>query len=195
MRFISEDPIGLAGGINRYAYVLNTPVNAIDPTGLKICFRGDPGAIRILQILAEDVTGSSIEITNGCVVLVSPSRFGDDYGPYKNFVKMFGERSVTFTVDWLGQDYASYTEVFSSYIGGKNPLYATFLPDGTCGSDQIAPSLSAVFAHEFTGHVYQNWVNPGKLSDEAFFRQDVRRVVSTENEYHNRQLEFPRCIR
>ena len=33
-RFISEDPIGLAGGINNYAYALNDPVNLSDPTGL-----------------------------------------------------------------------------------------------------------------------------------------------------------------
>ena len=33
-RFISEDPIGLAGGINLYAYIANDPVNFIDPEGL-----------------------------------------------------------------------------------------------------------------------------------------------------------------
>ncbi len=33
-RFISEDPIGLGGGINFYVYVGNSPVNWIDPWGL-----------------------------------------------------------------------------------------------------------------------------------------------------------------
>ena len=32
-RFLSEDPIGLAGGINAFAYAGNDPVNQRDPTG------------------------------------------------------------------------------------------------------------------------------------------------------------------
>jgi RHS repeat-associated protein len=36
-RFISQDPIGLAGGMNAYAYVENDPLNYRDPSGLKPC--------------------------------------------------------------------------------------------------------------------------------------------------------------
>jgi hypothetical protein len=36
-RFISEDPIGLAGGVNQYAYAENDPQNLSDPLGLDSC--------------------------------------------------------------------------------------------------------------------------------------------------------------
>ncbi|EOY1547397.1 RHS repeat-associated core domain-containing protein [Escherichia coli] len=33
-RYITQDPIGLAGGLNPYSYVMNNPVQWIDPLGL-----------------------------------------------------------------------------------------------------------------------------------------------------------------
>jgi hypothetical protein len=38
---LTQDPIGLAGGVNLYAYAGNNPINYSDPFGL--CTKGDPG--------------------------------------------------------------------------------------------------------------------------------------------------------
>jgi len=35
-RFISEDPIGSAGGLNLYSYVLGQPTSFLDPSGLEV---------------------------------------------------------------------------------------------------------------------------------------------------------------
>jgi RHS repeat-associated protein len=39
-RFLQTDPIGIAGGVNLYAYVGGDPVNAVDPWGLQDCAPG-----------------------------------------------------------------------------------------------------------------------------------------------------------
>ncbi|MGH7965628.1 MAG: RHS repeat-associated core domain-containing protein, partial [Candidatus Binatia bacterium] len=45
-RFISEDPLGLAGGyVNVYGYVANDPVNLRDPSGLYLGWWPRPGSI------------------------------------------------------------------------------------------------------------------------------------------------------
>lgn len=47
-RFVSQDPIGLAGGMNTYAYVGNDPVNRRDPSGLM--FGQDPVVLPTIYV-------------------------------------------------------------------------------------------------------------------------------------------------
>jgi RHS repeat-associated protein len=59
-RFISEDPVGLLGGINKYIYVGNRPARYIDPLGLA---RGDWWDPRTYISLSMSFTGPSGEGT------------------------------------------------------------------------------------------------------------------------------------
>jgi RHS repeat-associated protein len=76
-RYITADPIGLAGGMNLYAYVVGDPVNLIDPTGLeKFClWAGVSGDIVVgmgFQVLQQkgicrDDCGKITKVSRNCL--------------------------------------------------------------------------------------------------------------------------------
>lgn len=62
-RFISEDPIGLAGGMNLYAFVGNDPVNGWDPSGMN-CKDWTTHDVLLRDKLTHFVLGDAIAIAS-----------------------------------------------------------------------------------------------------------------------------------
>lgn len=71
-RFISEDPLGLKGGINPYLYASGDPVNRRDPSGLDDCDASKPGVC---------IGGVTIEGKGGTDDGPTVEVIGTDHGP------------------------------------------------------------------------------------------------------------------
>jgi len=82
-RYISSDPIGLAGGLNIYAYAVGNPLKYIDPLGLIPPSMVPQGIINNAQIAVNNVTNNAFTsdqistLTNMVISTISLSPFGD----------------------------------------------------------------------------------------------------------------------
>jgi len=68
-RFVSHDPIGLAGGVNLYQYAPN-PLSWVDPLGLSKCgsFTKNPDEIHFMQSSIKNQTGEHTVLNNAAAL-------------------------------------------------------------------------------------------------------------------------------
>ncbi len=109
-RFISEDPIGFAGGdVNLYAYVVNNPVNWVDPWGLKWKERGLIGGIAAFwkvfgphKLYIDDILLKPLPLVGIVLgILMSPSELDDPYlGPDGKWYFPDGTPFPSLEPDW-----------------------------------------------------------------------------------------------
>jgi len=76
-RFLNEDPIGFAGGLNFFRYVGNSPANFIDPLGLRLtCTQNRTGQTTVITCV--DTTDGTTTTYN----VIENANSGDPNNPY-----------------------------------------------------------------------------------------------------------------
>jgi len=88
-RFIQKDPIGLnAGDTNLYRYVFNSPLNFIDPTGLKIDYAGyvltNYNVTSALYMLNQAIIGAGYSDNSFTIRVTGGDRYTDSNGDIRS---------------------------------------------------------------------------------------------------------------
>jgi hypothetical protein len=153
-RFLSEDPIGLAGGINRYTFAGNNPVSNADPTG-KWCeerwvtqtFDGKSDSFFALH--CEDLGGDDWDTITGYLNSGSPGSGDAFYARLGGGSRGAGLRHAS----WSPSDPKAIYDITDPQLKACRPLVF-----GTgFGTETTATSINHVIV-DWTVHWSPSWL-------------------------------------
>ena len=174
-RFISEDPIGLAGGINPYTYVGSDPVNGRDPTGLQgSC--DDPATTRTYELCPLVVTAAAGHSGEAAL----RSLFDDIQDGYMN--------SAEGALDFWADEWNNCSGIAECGVSGMMGLLAALgAQPGNTSSVLLLPvggglqKVGVNFAWKRAGHIFRaaaGHVNPRTVASQRRYAAVFERVAN-----------------
>jgi RHS repeat-associated protein len=132
-RFISEDPIGFAGGLNLYAYAANRPTYYVDPFGLApVGHHYVPRIVRGMPGLSTDAAAVFEATTTGPLDLPNLNQPGYN-GPHRAYDQavrnLFDDYIARTRIDPSKMTAAEASAFIDQVRSSRNPVIRSFLDD------------------------------------------------------------------
>jgi RHS repeat-associated protein len=135
-KFLTQDPIGLAGGVNLYAYAGNDPVTFSDPFGLRSCSIDHPEECKWFTVSAGSKAGFEVKLN----MLPVHGHLGASIGV--SHAVSFGGSGLTYDGATAGISAGAQAHLGPAHVGASGEATCTASP-GAGASCQSSGVLSA----------------------------------------------------